>query len=86
MKQDMDNPEPFAIPLKDLIGATVIRLLDGHKYTIKGLAKPHEESTTKQPRWVISSQENKRLHQIEFDHLAENYRITCPPKHQHRLK
>ena len=61
----MDNPEPFAIPLKDLIGATVIRLLDGHKYTIKGLAKPHEESTTKQPRWVISSQENKRLHQIE---------------------
>ena len=85
MKQDMDNSEPFAIPLKDLIGATVIRLLDGHKYTIKGLAKPHEESTI---TTTLGDQlaENKRLHQIEFDHLAENYRITCPPKHQHRLK
>lgn len=77
----MTNDRPVAaIPLGDLVGATVIRDCDDERFVILGLIPPSENGgLLGQPRWVLKlKRDPTQIFKIEFDNLAQNYIIKPP--------
>lgn len=83
-----DMEEPVAIPLGDLMGATVIRDCDDERFILLGLIPPAENGgLLGQPRWVLKlKRDPTQIFKIEFDNLAKNYIIKPPPGYENIFK